>query len=69
MSSAHQSLRRADGSSGSRALAQHEIVDLARAAIILFMTVVAALFVPRSLFATTSDATPASVHTSVSATR
>jgi hypothetical protein len=51
-----------------RALAQHEIVDLARAAIILFMTVVAALFVPRSLFATTPDASaPAAVHTAASA--
>ena len=63
MSSAYQSLRQADGPQQTRALAQHEIIDLARAGIIIFMIVVAALFVPRSLFATTPDTSaPPAVH-------
>lgn len=44
-------------------LARHEVIDLARAAIILMLTVGAALLVPRSLFATTPEAAP-SVQTS-----
>jgi hypothetical protein len=61
MSSAFQSLRQADGPQQTRSLAQHEIMDLARAGLIIFMTVVAALFVPRSLFATTPHVTPVTV--------
>jgi len=38
-------------------LARHEVIDLARAAIILMLTVAAALLVPRSLFATTPEPT------------
>jgi hypothetical protein len=55
-------MSRADSSDRSTALAQplarHEVIDLARAAVILMLTVAAALFVPRSLFATTPQATP-----------
>lgn len=70
MSIAQESLQKAIGPGDARALAQHEIVDLARAGIILFVTILAALFVPRSLFATTPEtSSPAAVHAAAPASK
>jgi len=48
----------------AQSLARHEVVDLAKAAAILMLAVAAALFVPRSLFASTPDAAPSAPVTS-----